>query len=623
MKNLYITLSFVIASMTLSAQNSDTEKADRLFARFEYVDAAGEYLKLAEGKKADAYVYKQLADSYFNVFNTAEAAKWYAKATETQQDAETYYRYAQMLKADGKYAESNKQMQKFASLAPSDQRAVEFKQDPNYLPKLKSQTKLFDEKSLDINSDKSDFGAVLTNDNTLYFATARNKARKNYGWNEEPFLDLYKSTYNADGTFSEPVPVTEINSKFHDGPASISADGNTMYFASESFKEGDFEKDKAKKLKYGQVYLYKATRDGDKWTNIKALPFTSKAYSTSSPSLSKDGKTLYFSSNMPGSLGGNDVWKVAVNEDGTYGTPENLGKSVNTEGNESFPFITDDNKLYFSSDGRKGFGALDVFVIDLNRKTEAANVGAPVNTEKDDFAFSFNTAKNIGFFSSNRSGDDNIYLATPVCGVEVATLVRDARTGKTLSDAKVSILDAKKNVIESKISESNGEVFYSVDCNKPYLIQVTRDGYESNTFPVAKTSGGTVNIAADLQPIDVIVKETEIALNEIYFEFDKSNITQAGAFELDKLVQVLKNNPMMEIMVKGHTDNRGSDQYNLNLSDRRARAAVQYVISKGIAKARIAGKGYGESEPKVDCKENCTEEDHAKNRRNEFLIVKK
>lgn len=623
MKNLYITLSFVIASMTLSAQNSDTEKADRLFARFEYVDAAGEYLKLAEGKKADAYVYKQLADSYFNVFNTAEAAKWYAKATETQQDAETYYRYAQMLKADGKYAESNKQMQKFASLAPNDQRAVEFKQDPNYLPKLKSQTKLFDEKSLDINSDKSDFGAVLTNDNTLYFATARNKARKNYGWNEEPFLDLYKSTYNADGTFSEPVPVAEINSKFHDGPASISADGNTMYFASESFKEGDFEKDKAKKLKYGQVYLYKATKDGEKWTNIKALPFTSKAYSTSSPSLSKDGKTLYFSSNMPGSLGGNDVWKVAVNEDGSYGTPENLGKSVNTEGNESFPFITDDNKLYFSSDGRKGFGALDVFVIDLNRKTEAANVGAPVNTEKDDFAFSFNTAKNIGFFSSNRSGDDNIYLATPVCGVEVITLVKDARTGKTLADAKVSILDAKKNVIESKISESNGEVFYSVDCNKPYLIQVTRDGYESNTFPVAKTNGGTVNVAADLQPIDVIVKETEVVLNEIYFEFDKSNITQAGAFELDKLVQVLKNNPNMEIMVKGHTDNRGSDQYNLNLSDRRARAAVQYVISKGIAKARIAGKGYGESEPKVDCKENCTEEDHAKNRRNEFLIVKK
>lgn len=623
MKNLYVTLSFVIASITLSAQNKNTEKADKLFARFEYVDAATEYLKLTQGKEADTYMFKQLADSYFQVFNTTEAVKWYAKATETEQDSETYHRYAQMLKADGKYAESNKQMQKFSSLSPNDQRAIEFMKDPNYLPKLKSQTKLFDEKALDLNSDKSDFGAILSNDNTLYFASARNTSRKNYGWNDEPFLDLYKSTYNTDGTFSEPVPVTEINTKFHDGPATISADGNTMYFASESFKEGDFEKDKAKKLKYGQVYLYKATKEAGKWSNIKVLPFTSKTYSTSNPSLSKDGKTLYFSSNMPGSLGGNDIWKVAISDDGNFGTPENLGKSVNTEGNESFPFIADDNKLYFSSDGRKGFGALDVFFIDLNRSTEVTNVGAPINTEKDDFAFSFNTSKNIGFFSSNRAGVDNIYMATPVCGVEVITLVKDARTGKMLADAKVSVLDEKKNTIEFKITALNGEAFYNVDCNKPYFIQVTRDGYDGKTIEVEKTNGGTVNVVVDLQPIDVIVKETEVTLNEIFFEFDKSNITKEGAFELDKLVQVLKNNPTMEIMVKGHTDSRGSDQYNLNLSDRRAKATVQYVISKGVEKARITGKGYGESEPKVDCKENCTEEDYAKNRRSEFLIVKK
>ncbi|TPD71874.1 OmpA family protein [Flavobacterium microcysteis] len=623
MKNLYITLSFVIASMTLSAQNKDTEKADKLFNRFEYVDASNEYLKLIEKGKADNYVYKQLADSYYNVFNTKEAIKWYAKATQEKQDAETYYRYAQMLKAEGKYEESNAQMQKFASMSPNDQRAVAFKQDPNYLPKLKSQTKLFDEKSLDINSDQSDFGAVLTNDNTLYFASARNKSRKTYGWNEEPFLDLYKSTYNANGTFSEPVTVSEINTKFHDGPASITADGNTMYFASESFKEGDFEKDKSKKLKFGQVYLFKATKEGDKWSNVKALPFNSKEYSVSNPSISKDGKTLYFSSNMPGSLGGNDIWKVAVNADGGFGTPENLGSKVNTEGNESFPFITDDNRLFFSSDGRKGFGGLDVFVIDFNKKTDAINVGAPVNTSKDDFAFTFNTAKNIGFFSSNRTGNDNIYQATPVCGVEVVTIVKDAKTGAILSDARVAILDEKKNVIETRTTAADGQVVYSVDCNKAYTLQVAKDGYESNVFPVAKTNGGIVNVNAELQPIDVIVTPTEIVLKEIFFEFNKSNITQEGAFELDKLVQVMKNNDQLVIMVKSHTDNRGSDAYNLNLSDRRAKSTVQYVISKGIDKSRISGKGYGESEPKVDCKENCTEEDHAKNRRSEFLIVKK
>ncbi|ODS77652.1 MAG: cell envelope biogenesis protein OmpA [Chryseobacterium sp. SCN 40-13] len=623
MKNLYITLSFVIASSTLSAQNKDTKNADRLFNRFEYVDAASEYLKLVDKGKADGYVYKQLADSYYNVFNAAEASKWYAKALTEKQDAETYYRYAQMLKADGKYEEANKQLQKFANMAPNDQRAIAFKQNPNYLPKLNEKAKSFDIKSLDINSDKSDFGAMLSNDNTLYFASARNTSRKTYGWNEQPYLDLYSAVYNADGTFSQPTAVEGVNTKFHDGPASISADGNTMYLASESFNEGLFEKDKAQKLKFGQVALFKSVKADGKWSKPTPLPFNSKDYSTSNPSLSKDGKTLYFSSNMPGSVGGVDIWKVSVNADGSFGTPENLGKKINTEGNESFPFITDENKLYFSSDARQGFGGMDVYVIDLNKGTEAANVGKPVNSEKDDFAFSFNTAKNIGFVSSNRGGVDNIYSATPVCGVEVVSLVRDAKTGSKLSGARVAILDGKNNIIATKTTAADGTVSYDVECDKAYTLQVAKDGYESNNFPVSKTRGGIVNINADLQPIDVIVTETEIILNDIYFEYDKSNITQQGAFELDKLVQVMKNNPAMVIMVKSHTDSRGSDQYNMNLSDRRAKSTVQYIISKGIAKDKISGKGYGESEPKVNCGENCTEEEYAKNRRSEFLIVKK
>ncbi|RRJ91673.1 OmpA family protein [Flavobacterium macacae] len=622
MKKIYITLS-LLAGMSLAAQNKDTEKADKLFLRFEYVDAAAEYQKLVDSGKSDAYVYRQLADSYYNVYNSKEAIKWYAKATESTQDSETYFKYAQMLKAEGKYEEANVQMKKFAGLAPNDQRSVEFMKDPNYLPKLKSQTKLFDEVALGINSGSSDFGAVLTDDNTIYFASSRNKSRKTYGWNEEPFLDLYTATYNANGTFSEPVAVSELNTKFHDGPASVSADGNTIYFASESFKEEDFEKDKKNKLKVGQVYLFKATKDGSKWGNVKALPFNSKDYSASNPSLSKDGKTLYFSSNMPGSLGGNDIWKVAVNSDGSFGTPENMGPKVNTPGNESFPFITEDNVLYFASDGRKGLGGLDVFRIDLSKGSEAENLGEPVNTSKDDFAFSFNKTKNVGFFSSNKTGKDKIYQANPVCHIEIVTLVKDAKTGAVLANSKVSVLDDKKNVIETKVSGADGKVTYNADCNKAFMIQVARDGYESNSFPVAKTNGGVVNVTADLQPIETIVKEDVVVLNDIYFEFNKSNVTKEGAFELDKLVQVLNKYPNMVVMVKGHTDNRGSDSYNMSLSDRRAKSSVQYILSKGIAKARISGKGYGESEPKVDCKENCTEEEHAQNRRSEFIIVKK
>lgn len=622
MKNLYIALSFAVGTFTVTAQNKDTKTADKLFGRYEYVDAAKEYLKLVENGKSDGYVYKQLADSYYNVFNTAEAAKWYAKAVETNQDAETYYRYAQMLKANGKYEEANKQMQKFAGLAPNDSRAKAFKENPNYIPRLLDKAKQYNVNSLEVSSDKSDFGPVLYDDNSFYFTSARNGARKTYGWTEEPYLDIYRADYNEDGTISNASAVSSLNSKWHDGPVTISNDGNTAYFSSESFKEKESEKVKELKAKFSQVYLFKATKTGDTWGNITALPFNSKEYSCANPSLSRDGKTLYFSSNMPNGLGGTDIWKVAVNADGSFGTPENLGSKVNTEGNESFPFIADDNKtLYFSSTGRPGLGGLDVFEIDLT-KGEAVNLGRPVNSEKDDFSFSFNSKKNVGFLASNRNGNDDIFGAVPVCGVDVITMVTDAKTGKALSGAKVAILDDKKNVIATETTTANGEIKYRVECDKPYVVQAAKDGYESNTFAVAKSKGPTTKVDAALQPIDVIVTPTEIVLKPIYFEFNKSNITQEGAFELDKLVQVMKNNEQLVILAKSHTDNRGSDKYNLNLSDRRAKATVQYIISKGIDAKRISGKGMGELEPKVDCGNNCSEEQHAQNRRSEFLIVK-
>jgi len=624
MKRLYIVLSFVLAStMTIKAQNKDTQKADKLFNRFEYVDATDEYLKLVDKGKGDSYIYKQLAEGYFNMFNTVEAAKWYAKVVSEPQDAEIYYKYAQMLKANGKYEEANKQMATFASKAPNDQRAKTFKANPNYLPKLLDKQKSFNAKTVSINSDKSEFGAVLADDNTLYFVSSRNKSKRTDGWNDEPYLDIYQVTYTLDGTFGKVEEVTDLNTKWHDGPIAISADGNTIYFARDSHASNSFEKDKKLNTKFGQVNLFKATKTNGKWGNLVALPFNSKTYSTSSPSISRDGKTLYFTSDMPGGIGDSDIWKVSITGENEYGTPENLGPKVNTEGKEQFPFITDDNVLYFASSGRQGLGGLDIFSIDLKTSEESKNLGKPVNSEKDDFSFTFNTVKNVGFFSSNRAGTDDIYMADPVCSVEAITIVTNSKTGQVLSGARVAILDEKKNVIETKTTGADGSVSYTVECNKAYGIQAGKDGFESGVFSIAKTKGGKVNVAAILNPIDVIVTETEVVLKEINFEYNKANITQEGAFELDKLVQVMKNNESMVILVKAHTDNRGKDAYNLDLSDRRAKATTQYVISKGISASRISGKGYGESEPKIDCKEACTEEEHAQNRRSEFLIVKK
>ncbi|WP_366185020.1 OmpA family protein [Flavobacterium ovatum] len=622
MKKNILLLFFVLIMTFVTAQNKDTKTADKLFDRYEYVKAIQEYLHLTEKGNTDVYVCKKLGDCYYNIYNTIEAEKWYARALHSKLDAETYYSYAQILKSNLKYSESNQQMKVFASMKPSDERAVAFMKNPDYLPKLIDIDKLFDIEKISINStDKSDFGALL-HGNTLYFTSSRNEKNAFYGWKNEPFLDIYQSNYNEDGSFLDPTLVSELNTKYHEGPVSISSDGNTIYFSSESFKDNLYVKDKVKKLKIGQVNLYKATHVDGKWTNVESLPFNSKEYSTSNPSLGNDGKTLYFSSNMPGSIGGIDIWKVAINTDGSYGLPENLGNKINTVGDESFPFISDDNILYFASNGLVGFGGLDIFSVDLNKNSQPLNVGKPVNSEKDDFAFSFNKEKNIGFLSSNRSGNDHIYSSSPVKTAKILTIVTNSKTKGLLTDVKVIILDEYNNVLGTKMTDASGEALCDVENNKAYKIEAYKDGFIYKTIIVDKIKKAKSTLLVNLEPIDIIIKDNEIVLNPIYFEFDKNNITREGAAELDKLVYVMQHSKNLVIAVKSHTDSRGTNKYNDNLSERRAISTVQYVISKGISSGRISGKGFGKSELKINCKE-CTEEEHAINRRSEFMIVKK
>lgn len=621
MKKQYITLGLVLLLTASYGQEKVTEKADQLFENYQYVEAIAEYQKLAEGKNANAYVYTQLADSYYNVFNMTEAAKWYAKATQNKTNAETYYRYAQTLKAMGNYKEANKQMDTFAALIPNDARAKEHKANPNYIPSLTNRSKMFDVATTNINSkDQSDFGAVLTNDNTLYFVSTRNTSRRTDKWANQPYLDIFEATRNSDGTFSEPKPVSELNTAFHDGPVTISNDGNTMYFARDGHSAGQYERNK-NNVKVGQQGIYKATKVDGKWSQIEALPFNSTTYSVTNPSLSKDGKTLYFASNMPGGMGESDIWKVSVTANG-YGKPENLGPAVNTPGKENFPFIAEEDILYYASSGKQGFGGLDIFKVDLKSTEPAQNLGKPVNTEKDDFSFSFNKSQNIGFFASNRNGMDAIYTAIPICSAEAIAIVTNKKTGTLLSNASVAILDAKGNTIATKQTGSEGKVRYETDCETAYSFQVTAPDFETASFPVQKVKSGEVLVEAPLTPVEVIITDKEVLLNPVFFDFDKSNITEQGANELNKLVTVMKNHPTMVIFVKSHTDSKGSGTYNLRLSEQRAQSTVQYLISKGVEKERISGKGFGNTEPKSNCT-NCTEAQQAQNRRSEFIIIKK
>lgn len=623
MKKLYFTLNLLLLISIGYCQNKHTEKADKFFNSYQYVSAIKEYLLLAESNNADQYVFEQLADSYYTIFDMENASKWYARAVETKAKPESYYRYAQALKSFKKYKLADKQMDIFSKMTPNDSRAIEYKSNPDYISNLVNKSKMFTVSEVNLrNTEKSDFGALLNNDNTFYFVSTRNTSRKTDKWNDQPFLDIYKSIRNDDGTFSEPTPVKELNTPFHDGPVSISSDGNSIYFARDSNSSGQFEKTKSNNAKIGQQGLYKATKIDGKWTQIEALPFNSLNYSVTCPSISRDGKTLFFASNMPGGFGMSDIWKVSIEASG-YGKPVNLGAKINTSEKENFPFIDDENVLYFASSGLLGFGGFDIYKINLASADEAQNIGKPANSEKDDFSFSFNKKNNVGYFSSNRNGTDAIFTALPVCNIKTNIIVTNKKTDEVVANAQITLLDSKRKTIATFSSNQEGKASCDIECEMAYSLQVMASNFDTAVFPIQKTKKGEVTVQAQLMPVEIIITDTEVILNTIYFDYNKSNITSQGANELDKLVKVMTENPKMVIFVKSHTDSKGSIPYNMTLSEQRAQATVQYIISKGIASDRITGKGYGNSEPKIMCGTNCTEEEDAQNRRSEFVIVKK
>ena len=622
MKHIYLILLILTSIFFASAQNKSTKKADKHFDKFEYTDAAKAYLELTDDKDADAYVSKRLADTYYLLLDYNESVKWYAKTVHTTQDAETHYRYAQMLKATGKYIEADKQLEKFAALAPNDSRAKAFKMNYNYLAKINAKNAEFTIEALSINSDESDFGAFLYQDR-IYFSSAQgdNNVKRN---RNTPYLNMYQSTLKSDGNFSPSESVADLNSKFNDGTACISSDGTTIYFSSESFNEKEFEKVKSLNAKFGQLYLYKATKVGQGWENIQLLPFNDASYSCANPSISNDGKTLYFSSNQPGGIGGIDIWKTTINTDGSFEKADNIGQTVNTEGDENFPFISDDNKtLFFASNGKLGLGGYDIFSIDLEKNEGAENAGKPLNSEKDDFGFTFNNKNNIGFFATNRNGNDDIYKAVPKCQTELQILLTNAKTSVAIANAAVSILNEKKAILFSEPTTASGSAVYKSECNQELTLNVAKDGFTSKTVTIQKSVDKISPITVTLEPIEPIVITEEITLSEVYFNYNKSDITPETKLVLNELVAIMKQSPNVSIFIKSHTDNRGTAKYNLKLSEERANATAQYLISQGIAGQRVSGKGYGQLEPKIDCQANCTEEDHKENRRSAFLIVKK
>ena len=631
MKKLQLFIfAVLLSSASVTAQSNATQKADKLFAKFEFVDAIAAYNKLVDKGEGSTYVYSRLAEANYNIFSTIEAEKWYAKAIETGNAApEALWKYSEMLKANGKYAVSNTQMDKFASMRPADERAVLYKANPDYLSKILDKGKKFNVQSLELNSANSDFGGTLQ-DGKLYITSSRNDSRKNYGWNEEPFLDIYQYTLAGDGTYQgETLLDGKINTKYHEGITSFTPDGKTMFFSRESFFENIYEKDSLSNTKYSVLHLFKAKKGSEGFSQVEASSINSPNYSIKNPTISADGSMIYFASDKPGGYGNFDIYKATLDNNGKVGTPVNMGQKVNTEGQEMFPYISSNNTLYFSSTGHLGLGGMDVFYtkeID-GKMAPIRNVGIPINSNGDDFAFKMDEESGEGFVSSNREGgkgSDDIYAIKklqPLCDVLITGTVLDDKTGAPLAGAMTSLVDASGNTLASKPANAEGQVEYIVECETETELQVTMDGYESNKVTIPGSNEEEVAALVRLSPIEkIVIPQERIVLNPIYFDFDKSNITARAAFELDNLVQVMNKYPDLVIQATSHTDFRASRQYNQGLSERRAQTTIQYVISKGIDANRISASGRGETEPAIDCKP-CTDEEHQMNRRSQFFIT--
>src|SRR5690554_2652356 len=468
MKKIYLILFLTVAGgFVATAQNRATKKADKHFDRLEYIKAAEEYEKLVERNRADEYVYRQLANSYYYINNTEQAEPYFREIASETNDPEVLYSFAQTLKSNGKAEESNKWMKKFAELAPNDSREVEFKNNPNYIPRLLEAGEKYKIELLsELASDQSDFGGTLLN-GSIYFASSRNTTKKKHGMTAEAFLDIYRANYTEGAITDVTALKGDVNTKYHEAIVSFSPDGTRMYFDRNDYYRGKYDKSEEG---INQLNIYYATLVDGNWKDIQPVPFNSSEYSVGHPSVSPDRKTLYFVSDMPGGIGDSDIYKVSI-QDGGFGEPENLGGGINTEGKELFPSMDKNGTLYFSSNGHLGLGGLDVFSAEKQGSGfgKVTNVGAPVNSSVDDFAFKYYTDAKTGFVSSNRNGNiDNIYKVEELCAATINTIVYNEYTKQPMSGATVTLYDANQNKMASKTTGSNGKVDFKVECNEKY-----------------------------------------------------------------------------------------------------------------------------------------------------------
>ena len=632
-KTFFTILLLLLFSPFLFAQQTELSEANRKYHEQAYIHAAALYQEVVESGVETEELLEKLANSYyFNAVYT-KAAKYYAKLFKQNPDQKKILvlRYAQSLKAIGNNEEGDKYFKVYQKTLAEKNSGTN--SDINFLALLEANSGKFSIEKLKINSPGRDFGAATNGQGELIFASTRDTGvvRRTFSARDGlSFLDLYRAADPKSSSVAKKLK-GKINTRMHEASAVITKDGSTIYFTRSRGEIGNGKNNSS------SLGIYRASLIDGKWDNIENLSINSNNFSNAHPALSPDEKFMYFSSDKPGGFGQSDLYKVEIFEDGSMGEPVNLDGMINTIGRETFPFVSAENHLYFSSDGHVGHGGMDVFYWDLldEQILYPINLGAPLNSLVDDFAFSIDATGN-GYVSSNRpngKGYDDIYSFVqlePLEKMQPTSLFKketDEETATPLTDSDKDVSKDKFNKINSLKTDSEK------NANKvaAHLVPVQRNS-EKKMHPADMKNGdreeqAQENNAQAEQNIFKLFKGDDLShalgIKVIYFDLNKAIISSEAAVQLDKVSAVMQKYPDVKIEIRSHTDSRASKAYNLNLSKRRAKATMEYLLQKGIASERLSYKGVGETQPVNECTDGklCSEKQHQQNRRSEFILV--
>lgn len=654
-KHFYIVLFFLFANINLSiAQKGRLKYADRMFNNKSYAYASEAYEDVIARNSDSSSVASKIAYCYNKTGNYDKALAWYRYIQRTGKlTKEEHLKLALLERHTENYEESKALIESYkkqygSTGIPSDliHKSIE---------EIKENIGDFKINDIEINSEASEIGVNYIDDNKIMFASSRRRNRspmRIHGWTNQHFYDIYTAQIDEDGAIKNvEIMKSEARTKYHDGPAVLHKESGVVYFTRSNYIDG------SRITNEENIVLLKILKGrlvNNEIVEVEELSINSDEYITAHPSISKDGTTLFFSSNRPGGYGGMDIYYVELDKNGNInGEPVNMGNRVNSSLNEVFPYFNStENLLFFSSNGHYGLGGLDVYVSKLNHEKEVMelkNLGAPINTPYDDFSYISNDDQTAGFLSSNRPGSigsDNIYSFTqgkPIIN-EINTtyyitgVIKDKESKDFLEDVKITIIDRYTNEVFTELtSEENGKFTtdvlpYHYDEQIDYQINLEKDGYLKVVSNINLSLQDEQSITLHMDMTEIVVNETDlndiIDLAPIHYDLNSSYITKSAAKELDKVVQLLKENPNISIRLQAHTDSRGEDKYNMWLSKRRAKSAEKYIISKGISKKRISSIGFGETkliysdeEIESESSEDKKEELHQKNRRTEFIIT--